>query len=44
MKTFKQLIALMVICFVPSVAFSETLKVGIKGEPSYFTIEMVQEK
>ena len=34
MKTFKQLIALMVICFVPSVAFSETLKVGIKGEPS----------
>jgi len=34
MKTLKKLIALMVICFVPSVAFSETLKVGIKGEPS----------
>ena len=34
MKILKQLIALMVICFVPSIAFSENLKIGIKGEPS----------
>ena len=34
MQILKKLIALMVICLAPSIAYSKTLKIGMAGEPS----------
>ena len=34
MNIFKKIIALLVICIVPSIAHSKTLKIGVAGEPS----------
>ena len=34
MNILKKIVALLVICIVPSIAHSKTLKIGVAGEPS----------
>ena len=34
MNILKKIVALLVICVVPSIAHSKTLKIGVAGEPS----------